>query len=142
MIALDDFRGGLPSYESLEELERLDAQGGTETVDLGLGDGYGVAILGGTYATKKIPQVVWEKVLKETRHVKRVSETERVFGFLGEEQGILLIGQQNPNGWVFHKANKHWGNNRESEVFALLQQGFERATEQEFNEVSQLLKTT
>ena len=87
-------------------------------------------------------QVVWEKVLKETRHVKRVSETERVFGFLGEEQGILLIGQQNPNGWVFHKANKHWGNNRESEVFALLQQGFERATEQEFNEVSQLLKTT
>ena len=36
-------------------------------------------------------QVVWEKVLKETRHVKRVSETERVFGFLGEEQGILLI---------------------------------------------------
>ena len=87
-------------------------------------------------------QVVWEKVLKETRHVKRVSETERVFGFLGEEQGILLIGQQNTNGWVFHKANKHWGNNRESEVFALLQQGFERATEQEFNEVSQLLKTT
>ena len=87
-------------------------------------------------------QVVWEKVLKETRHVKRVSETERVFGFLGEEQGILLIGQQNPNGWVFHKANKHWVNNRESEVFALLQQGFERATEQEFNEVSQLLKTT
>ena len=87
-------------------------------------------------------QVVWEKVLKETRHVKRVSETERVFGFLGEEQGILLIGQQNPNGWVFHKANKQWGNNRESEVFALLQQGFERATEQEFNEVSQLLKTT
>jgi hypothetical protein len=87
-------------------------------------------------------QVVWEKVLKETRHVKRVSETERVFGFLGEEQGVLLIGQQNPNGWVFHKANKHWGNNRESEVFALLQQGFERATEQEFNEVSQLLKTT
>ncbi len=87
-------------------------------------------------------QVVWEKVLKETRHVKRVSETERVFGFLGEEQGILLIGQQNPNGWVFHKANKHWGNNRESEVFALLQQGFERANEQEFNEVSQLLKTT
>ena len=87
-------------------------------------------------------QVVWEKVLKETRHVKRVSETERVFGFLGEEQGVLLIGQQNPSGWVFHKANKHWGNNRESEVFALLQQGFERATEQEFNEVSQLLKTT
>ena len=87
-------------------------------------------------------QVVWEKVLKETRHVKRVSETERVFGFLGEEQGVLLIGQQNPNGWVFHKANKQWGNNRESEVFALLQQGFERATEQEFNEVSQLLKTT
>ena len=87
-------------------------------------------------------QVVWEKVLKETRHVKRVSETERVFGFLGEEQGILLIGQQNPNGWDFHKANKHWVNNRESEVFALLQQGFERATEQEFNEVSQLLKTT
>lgn len=87
-------------------------------------------------------QVVWEKVLKETRHVKRVSETERVFGFLGEEQGVLLIGQQNPKGWVFHKANKHWGNNRESEVFALLQQGFERATEQEFNEVSQLLKTT
>ena len=87
-------------------------------------------------------QVVWEKVLKETRHVKRVSETERVFGFLGEEQGILLIGQQNPNGGVFHKANKHWVNNRESEVFALLQQGFERATEQEFNEVSQLLKTT
>lgn len=87
-------------------------------------------------------QVVWEKVLKETRHVKRVSETERVFGFLGEEQGVLLIGQQNPNGWVFHKANKHWGNNRESEVFALLQQGFERATELEFNEVSQLLKTT
>lgn len=87
-------------------------------------------------------QVVWEKVLKETRHVKRVSETERVFGFLGEEQGVLLIGQQNPNGWVFHKAIKHWGNNRESEVFALLQQGFERATEQEFNEVSQLLKTT
>lgn len=87
-------------------------------------------------------QVVWEKVLKETRHVKRVSETERVFGFLGEEQGVLLIGHQNPNGWVFHKANKHWGNNREFEVFALLQQGFERATEQEFNEVSQLLKTT
>ena len=87
-------------------------------------------------------QVVWEKVLKETRHVKRVSETERVFGFLGEEQGVLLIGQQNPNGWVFHKANKHWVNNRESEVFALLQQGFERATEQEFNEVSQLIKTT
>lgn len=87
-------------------------------------------------------QVVWEKVLKETRHVKRVSETERVFGFLGEEQGVLFIGQQNPNGWVFHKANKHWGNNRESEVFALLQQGFERATEQEFNEVSRLLKTT
>lgn len=85
-------------------------------------------------------QVVWEKVLKETRHVKRVSETERVFGFLGEEQGVLFIGQQNPNGWVFHKANKHWGNNRESEVFALLQQGFERATEQEFNEVSRLLK--
>ncbi|MFN6047572.1 MAG: hypothetical protein ACK45C_06100, partial [Bacteroidota bacterium] len=46
MIALDDFRGGLPSYESLEESEGLDAQGGTETVDLGLGDGYGVAILG------------------------------------------------------------------------------------------------
>ena len=87
-------------------------------------------------------QVVWEKVLKETMHVKRVSETERVFGFLGEEQGVLLIGQQNPSGWAFHKANKHWGHNRESEVFALLQQGFERATEQEFNEVSQLLKTT
>jgi ADP-heptose:LPS heptosyltransferase len=74
MIALDDFRGGLPSYESLEELERLDAQGGTETVDLGLGDGYGVAILGGTYATKKIPQVVWEKV------------------FLGDARKWVLIG--------------------------------------------------
>lgn len=87
-------------------------------------------------------QLVWEKVVKETRHVKRISETERVFGYLGEDQGVLLIGQQNPSGWTFHRANKQWGKSRESEVFALLQQGFERATEQEFNEVSQLLKTT
>ena len=87
-------------------------------------------------------QVVWEKVLKETKYVKRVSETERIFGYLGEEQGVLLIGQQNPSGWAFHKAKKQWGSNRESEVFTLLQQGFERATEQEFTEVSQLIKTT
>jgi len=87
-------------------------------------------------------QVVWEKVLKETRYVKRVSETDRIFGYLAEEQGVLLMGQQNPSGWVFHKAKKHWGGNRESEVFTLLQQGFERATEQEFTEISQLIKTT
>jgi hypothetical protein len=87
-------------------------------------------------------QVVWEKVLKETKYVKRVSETERIFGYLGEEQGVLLIGQQNPSGWTFHKAKKQWGSKRESEVFTLLQQGFERATEQEFTEVSQLIKTT
>jgi hypothetical protein len=87
-------------------------------------------------------QVVWEKVLKETKYVKRVSETERIFGYLGEEQGVLLIGQQNPSGWTFHKAKKIWGSKRESEVFTMLQQGFERATEQEFTEVSQLIKTT
>lgn len=87
-------------------------------------------------------QVVWEKVLKETRYVKRLSETERIFGYLAEEQGVLLMGQQNPSGWAFHKAKKHWGGNRESEVFTLLQQGFERATEQEFMEISQLIKTT
>ena len=87
-------------------------------------------------------QVVWEKVLKETKYVKRVSETERIFGYLGEEQGVLLIGQQKASGWGFHKAKKQWGGNRESEVFTLLQQGFERATEQEFTEVSQLIKTT
>jgi hypothetical protein len=87
-------------------------------------------------------QVVWEKVLKETRYVKRLSETERIFGCLAEEQGVLLMGQQNPSGWAFHKAKKHWGGNRESEVFTLLQQGFERATEQEFMEISQLIKTT
>jgi hypothetical protein len=87
-------------------------------------------------------QVVWEKVLKETKYVKRVSETERIFGYLGEEQGVLLIGQQNPSVWTFHKAKKQWGSKRESEVFTLLQQGFERATEQEFTEVSQLIKTT
>ena len=87
-------------------------------------------------------QVVWEKVLKETRYVKRLSETERIFGYLAEEQGVLLMGQQNPSGWAFHKAKKHWGDNRESEVFTLLQQGFERATEQEFTEISQLIKTT
>jgi hypothetical protein len=87
-------------------------------------------------------QVVWEKVLKETNYVKRISESERIFGYLGEEQGVLLIGQQNPSGWGFHKAKKQWGSNRESEVFTLLQQGFERATEQEFTEVSQLIKTT
>jgi len=87
-------------------------------------------------------QVVWEKVLKETNYVKRLSESERIFGYLGEEQGVLLIGQQNPNGWAFHKAKKQWEGKREAEVFALLQQGFERATEQEFTEVSQLIKTT
>jgi hypothetical protein len=87
-------------------------------------------------------QVVWEKVLKETRYVKRLSETERIFGYLAEEQGVLLMGQQNPSGWAFHKAKKHWGGKRESEVFTLLQQGFERATEQEFMEISQLIKTT
>jgi hypothetical protein len=87
-------------------------------------------------------QIVWEKVLKETRYVKRLSETERIFGYLAEEQGVLLMGQQNPSGWSFHKAKKHWGGNRESEVFTLLQQGFERATEQEFMEISQLIKTT
>jgi len=86
-------------------------------------------------------QVVWEKVLKETNYVKRLSESERIFGYLGEEQGVLLIGQQNPSGWTFHKAKKQWGGKRESEVFTLLQQGFERATEQEFTEVSQLIKT-
>jgi hypothetical protein len=87
-------------------------------------------------------QVVWEKVLKETNYVKRLSESERIFGYLGEEQGVLLIGQQNPSGWTFHKAKKQWGGKRESEVFTLLQQGFERATAQEFTEVSQLIKTT
>jgi len=87
-------------------------------------------------------QVVWEKVLKETNYVKRISESERIFGYLGEEQGVLLIGQQNPSGWAFHKAKKQWEGKRESEVFTLLQQGFERATEQEFTEVSQLIKTT
>jgi hypothetical protein len=87
-------------------------------------------------------QVVWEKVLKETNYVKRLSESERIFGYLGEEQGVLLIGQQNPSGWTFHKAKKQWGGKRESEVFTLLQQGFERSTEQEFTEVSQLIKTT
>jgi hypothetical protein len=87
-------------------------------------------------------QVVWEKVLKETKYVKRVSETERIFGYLGEEHGVLLIGQQKTSGWTFHKAKKQWGGKRESEVFTLLQQGFERATEQEFTEVSQLIKTT
>jgi hypothetical protein len=81
-------------------------------------------------------------VLKETRYVKRLSETERIFGYLAEEQGVLLMGQQNPSGWAFHKAKKHWGGNRESEVFTLFQQGFERATEQEFMEISQLIKTT
>jgi len=86
-------------------------------------------------------QVVWEKVLKETNYVKRLSESECIFGYLGEEQGVLLIGQQNPSGWTFHKAKKQWGGKRESEVFTLLQQGFERATEQEFTEVSQLIKT-
>ena len=86
-------------------------------------------------------QVVWEKVLKETNYVKRLSESERIFGYLGEEQGVLLIGQQNPSGWAFHKAKKQWEGKRESEVFTLLQQGFERATEQEFTEVSQLIKT-
>jgi hypothetical protein len=87
-------------------------------------------------------QVVWEKVLKETNYVKRISESERIFGYLGEEQGVLLIGQQNPSGWAFHKAKKQWEGKREAEVFTLLQQGFERATEQEFTEVSQLIKTT
>jgi hypothetical protein len=87
-------------------------------------------------------QVVWEKVLKETNYVKRISESERIFGYLGEEQGVLLIGQQNPSGWAFHKAKKQWEGKREAEVFALLQQGFERATAQEFTEVSQLIKTT
>jgi hypothetical protein len=86
-------------------------------------------------------QVVWEKVLKETNYVKRISESERIFGYLGEEQGVLLIGQQNPSGWAFHKAKKQWEGKRESEVFTLLQQGFERATAQEFTEVSQLIKT-
>ena len=87
-------------------------------------------------------QVVWEKVLKETRYVKRLSETERIFGYLAEEQGVLLMGQQNPSGWAFHKVKKHWGGKRESEVFTLLQQGFERSNEQEFTEISQLIKTT
>jgi hypothetical protein len=87
-------------------------------------------------------QVVWEKVLKETKYVKRVSETERIFGYLGEEHGVLLIGQQKTSGWGVHKAKKQWEGNRESEVFTLLQQGFERATEQEFTEISQLIKTT
>ena len=86
-------------------------------------------------------QVVWEKVLKETNYVKRISESERIFGYLGEEQGVLLIGQQKTSGWVFHRAKKQWGGKRESEVFTLLQQGFDRATEQEFTEVSQLIKT-
>ena len=81
-------------------------------------------------------------MLKETNYVKRISESERIFGYLGEEQGVLLIGQQNPSGWAFHKAKKQWEGKREAEVFTLLQQGFERATEQEFTEVSQLIKTT
>ncbi|MFM7595118.1 MAG: DUF6495 family protein [Flavobacteriales bacterium] len=86
-------------------------------------------------------QVVWEKVLKETRFVKRVSETERIFGYLGEQEGVLYVGQQHSNGWDFHIAKKQWVSNRSHEVFNLMQQGFERATEQEYSEVNQLLKT-
>jgi hypothetical protein len=87
-------------------------------------------------------QVVWEKVLKETRYVKRISESDRIFGYLGDDEGVLYIGQQNPSGWDFHKARKRWSTTRELEVFTLLQQGFQRATEQEFTEISQLIKTT
>ena len=45
-------------------------------------------------------QVVWEKVLKETRYVKRISESDRIFGYLGDDEGVLYIGQQNPSGWM------------------------------------------
>lgn len=46
-LRLSDFRGGLPLYDS--------AVGD---------DGYGVAILGGTYVTKRIPERVWEMVFR------------------------------------------------------------------------------
>lgn len=86
-------------------------------------------------------QVVWEKVLKETRYVKRISETDRVFGYLGDEEGMLFIGKKNSAGWDFHKARKRWSSIREMEVYSLLQQGFERATEKEFTEISELIQT-
>ena len=85
-------------------------------------------------------QVVWEKVLKETQYVKRISAFERIFGFLGEREGVLLIGQEQAGNWQFHKAHKQWNTRREAEVMTLLEQGFERATEAAYNEISQLIK--
>lgn len=46
-LVLSNYGGGLPSYPKQEGVEN-----------------YGVAILGGTYATKRIPEKVWEMVFR------------------------------------------------------------------------------
>ena len=62
-ITLDDFGGGLPGFEGVMATDDGLSQG------LWTAMGYGVAVLGGTYQTKKIPLSVWEKVLQcDDRH--------------------------------------------------------------------------
>lgn len=76
-IALDDFAGGLPTVKKLHFSEDRDSPTQSKTLDLGLDDGFGVAILGGTYSTKKIPESVWQKV------------------FLSDARKWVLIGGEN-----------------------------------------------
>jgi hypothetical protein len=86
-------------------------------------------------------QLVWEKILKETHYVKRSNETERVVVYFGVEEGEVIIGQLISDGWVFHSGKKQWKETRELEVLNFLSQGFERASEHEFNALKELIKS-
>ena len=84
---------------------------------------------------KLFSQVVWKKIIDNTKYVKRFTSEERIVGELGEKEGVLFIGQLQDETWIYHKATKVWDNNRDDQVFTLLNQGFERCSEHDYNQI-------
>jgi ADP-heptose:LPS heptosyltransferase len=63
---MKDWAVGLPAYSKDSEGAQGVVRSGNAVIgDVEITDGYGVAILGGTYETKKIPKSIWQQVFKQ-----------------------------------------------------------------------------
>jgi ADP-heptose:LPS heptosyltransferase len=63
---MKDWAVGLPAYsKNIEGVQGVVLSGNAEIGDVEITDGYGVAILGGTYETKKIPKSIWQQVFEQ-----------------------------------------------------------------------------
>ena len=49
---------------------------------------------------KLFSQVVWKKIIENTKYVKRFTSEERIVGELGEKEGVLFIGHLQDETWM------------------------------------------